>query len=209
MTTLAALGGIEGKGLALARGEHLLFRDLGFDVSAGEVLSVEGPNGIGKTSLLRLIAGFLEQRAGTLALRTATGDVEADPEERGRYVGWLGHHDGIKHQWTPAENLTFFTRFYGHGEMEQTLHRMGLKRVRDLPAQYLSAGQKKRVALARLVLSGRPLWLLDEPLSSLDTAGRTLTAELVAEHCAAGGMVFAATHEPLGVPCRHLLLGSA
>jgi heme exporter protein A len=185
-----------GQNLALARGQHLLFRDLSFEVSSGEVLSVEGPNGAGKTSLLRLIAGFLEPRSGTLAMRSDAGDVINDPEERGRFVGWFGHQDGIKPQLTPAENLAFFARYYAHGDVEHAV-------------QYLSAGQKKRVAFARLMMSGRPLWLLDEPLSSLDAAGRKLAAELIMQHCSAGGIAVAATHEPLGVPCRQLLLGAA
>jgi heme exporter protein A len=206
--SVTTVGGLEGTGLALARGAHVLFHDLSFDASAGEVLSVEGPNGAGKTSLLRLIAGFLEQRTGVLTLRTA-GERICDAEERAKFVGWVGHQDGIKPQLTPAENLAFFTRYYGQGDMEQAIDRMGLGRVRDLPVQYLSAGQKKRVAFARLLVVNRPLWLLDEPLSSLDAAGRTLAAELLAQHCAEGGMVIAATHELLGVPCRHLQLGSA
>jgi heme exporter protein A len=206
---MISLNSIEGKNLALARGEHLLFRDLSFDVSAGEVLSVEGPNGAGKTSLLRLIAGFLEQRAGSIALHSGTGEVSTDAEERAKFVGWLGHLDGIKPQLSPTENLKFFARYYAHGDMEDALDRMGLRRIRDLPAQYLSAGQKKRVAFARLMLGGRKLWLLDEPLSSLDAGGRALAAELVTKHCSDGGMVVAATHEPLGVPCRHRQLGSA
>jgi heme exporter protein A len=203
---VAALGGLSGEKLALARGEHLLFRDLSFEVSAGETLSVEGPNGAGKTSLLRLIAGFLELRAGMLTWRMTTGATVLDPEERAKFIGWLGHLDGIKSQWTPVENLGFFARFHGNGDVALALNRLGLHRVRDLPVQYLSAGQKKRVAFARLTLVNRPLWLLDEPLSSLDGAGRRLAAELIAQHCADGGIVVAATHEPLGVPCRHLQL---
>ena len=206
---MTALTSLEGKNLALARGQHLLFRNLSFEVSAGEVLSVEGPNGAGKTSLLRLIAGFLEPRGGTLALHSTAGESVTDPEERARFVGWFGHQDGIKPQLTPAENLAFFARYYAHGDIEYALDHMGLRRVRDLAVQYLSAGQKKRVAFARLMLSGRPLWLLDEPLSSLDAAGRVLAADLIKQHCSAGGIVVAATHEPLGVPCRQLLLGAA
>ena len=205
---MVALGGLYGEKLALARGAHVLFRDLSFDVSAGETLSVEGPNGVGKTSLLRALAGLLEPRAGTLALRTGTGNVVAEPEERAQFVGWLGHLDGIKPQLTPHENLRFFARFLGSGDVDSALDRMGLQRVRDLPAQYLSAGQKKRLAFARLTMGERPLWLLDEPLSSLDAAARSLVGQLVAVHCATGGIAIAATHESIGVPCRHLVLGA-
>jgi heme exporter protein A len=206
---VTALGGLVGDTLTLTRGEHLLFRDLSFEIAAGEVLSVEGPNGAGKTSLLRLIAGFLEQHAGTLTLKSGAISI-ADPEERAKFVGWLGHHDGLKTQLTPVENLTFFARFYrSGGKADATLDRLGLRRVRELPVHYLSAGQKKRLAFARLLLCARPLWLLDEPLSALDAAGRSLAAELIAQHCSSGGLVVAATHDPIGTVCRHLRLGAA
>jgi heme exporter protein A len=206
---VVVLGGLYGKDITLARGAQILFRGLSFELAAGDVLSVEGPNGAGKTSLLRLIAGFLEQREGSIALKSAAGADIADPEERARFIGWLGHQDGIKPQLTSFDNLRFFTKYLRHGDAEEALGRMGLHRVRDLPVQYLSAGQKKRLALARLMASGRPLWLIDEPLSSLDAQGRSLASELVAEHCKQGGMVVAATHDPLGVPCRRLTLGGA
>jgi heme exporter protein A len=206
---VTALGGLRGERLTLARGEKQLFRELSFDVSAGDVLSVEGPNGAGKTSLLRLIAGFLEQSAGSIALRSGSGETITDAEERAKFVGWLGHSDGIKPQLTPTENLKFFARYHHRGDIDSVLDRMSLCRIRDLPVQYLSAGQKKRVAFARLMLVGRPLWLLDEPFSSLDAEGRALAAELITRHCGDGGIVVAATHEPLGVPCRHLQLGFA
>ncbi|HEY5049011.1 MAG TPA: heme ABC exporter ATP-binding protein CcmA [Rhizomicrobium sp.] len=203
---MAALGGLRGEKLALQRGHHPLFRDLSFEVSAGEVLLVEGPNGAGKTSLLRLIAGFLKPRAGSVALRTAGGLVLSEVEEWSPYIGWLGHQDGIKPQLTPHETLRFFARFHRGADVEQALNRLGLQRFRDLPVQYLSAGQKKRVALARLTLANRALWLMDEPMSMLDFAGRALVAELIVQHCRDGGMVVAATHEPLGIPGRHLSL---
>jgi heme exporter protein A len=206
---VAALGGLVGEKLTLTRGEHLLFRDLSFEIAAGEVLSVEGPNGAGKTSLLRLIAGFLEQRAGTLTLKTGADSV-ADPEERARFVGWLGHHDGLKTQLSSRENLQFFAGYYRCGvNIDAALERLGLRRVRELPVQYLSAGQKKRLAFARLLLCARPLWLLDEPLSALDAAGRALVAELITQHCTGGGLVVAATHDPIGTTCRQLRLGAA
>jgi len=192
--------------LTCVRGSRLVFRGVGFSVSGGQVLSLEGPNGAGKTSLLRVIAGFLTPAAGTIALRVDGSDI-TDNEERGKYVGWLGHHDAAKPQLTSRETLTFFSRLYGvTGAIDAVLETVGLTRASDLPCQYLSAGQKKRLALARLKLSARPVWLLDEPLAALDTGGKALAADLVKAHCASGGIVIAATHEPLGVDGAKLYL---
>jgi heme exporter protein A len=184
----------------------VLFRDLRFRVEAGTVLCVEGANGAGKTSLLRLIAGFLAPAAGVIRLQTNSGDAD-DPEERGRFVGWLGHHDAVKPQMSAREMLMFFARLYGDGGgIGSALDATGLTRLADLPGQYLSAGQRKRVALARLTLSNRPLWLMDEPLASLDAAGKKITTGLVEAHCARGGIAVVATHEPLGIACEGLQL---
>jgi heme exporter protein A len=195
--------------LACVRGDRRVFADLDFQVAAGEALVVEGANGAGKTSLLRLIAGFLSPAAGTVTLTIDSGAIR-DGEERGRYVGWLGHQDGIKPQLSVGELLEFFARLYGvRGVVPPTLERVGLVRQRELPCRYLSAGQKKRLGLARLIVSGRSLWLLDEPFAALDTAGRALTAELMTAHCAAGGIVVAATHDALGLTARSLRLEAA
>jgi heme exporter protein A len=192
--------------LTCLRGGRLVFRDVGFSVSAGQVLSLEGPNGVGKTSLLRMIAGFLAPVAGTIRLRSEDGDI-TDNEERGKFTGWLGHHDAAKPQLTPRETLIFFSHLYGTtGAIDEVLETVGLTRARDLPCQYLSAGQKKRLALARLKLSNRPVWLLDEPLAALDASGKALAADLVKSHCAGGGIVIAATHEPLGLDGARLQL---
>jgi heme exporter protein A len=130
------------------------------------VLAVEGPNGVGKTSLLRMIAGFLRPAAGTIKLKAR--DEICEPEERGKLIGWLGHQDGAKPQLSPTEVLTFFARLYGNSSgVTSALAAAGLERCADLPCQYLSAGQKKRLALARLTMVARPLWLLDEPLAAL------------------------------------------
>ncbi len=190
------------------RGQRVLFRDLSFRVAAGQVLSLEGPNGIGKSSLLRMIAGFLTPAAGEIAL--AFADIVLDEAEaRARQIGWLGHHDGAKPQMSPREVLRFFARLYGSdGDIAAALEAMGLARVADLPCQYLSAGQKKRLALARLKLSGRPLWLLDEPLAALDAEGKKRASEMLAAHALYGGIAIAATHEPLGIESARLMLGA-
>jgi heme exporter protein A len=200
-----ALHSLAVEDLACVRGGRLVFRGLNFRCAAGAALSVEGANGAGKTSLLRLLAGFLAPASGTIHL----GDV-SDGEERGKFVGWLGHHDGTKPQLTPAETLRFFAHLHGVDvDTDAALQSVGLARARDLPCQYLSAGQKKRLALARLKTSGRPLWLLDEPLAALDTDGKALLRDMIAAHCASGGIAIAATHEPLGLDCTRLVLGAA
>ena len=207
---MQALGGLSGEDLALARGSRLLFQGLNFRATRGETLSVEGANGAGKTSLLRAIAGLLELKAGHIAIETNANGTLDDPEERRLCAGWLAHQDGIKLQLTPRENLGFFAGYMSEsGDVDASLDRVDLRRVRDLPAQYLSAGQRRRLALARLMLSERPLWLLDEPLSALDIAGRELVRSMMAQHCNAGGIVVAATHEPLGVACQRLVLGAS
>jgi heme exporter protein A len=188
------------------RGGRTLFRELSFRVEAGRVLSVEGANGAGKTSLLRMIAGFLAPAEGTIALQT-NGAVVADGEERGKYIGWLGHHDAVKPQMSVREILQFYAALYGPGgSINSALDAAGLVRLADLPGQYLSAGQKKRVSLARLLVCNRPLWLMDEPLASLDAAGKKIAAGLVEAHCAGGGIAVVATHEALGIDCERLVL---
>ena len=187
----------------------MLFRDLSFRVDAGRVLSLEGPNGVGKSSLLRVLAGLLPAAAGTIALISGSA-TETDADDRARKVAWLGHNDAAKPQLTPREVLSFFARLYGtRADIEAALAAVGLAKIADLACAYLSAGQKKRLALARLKVVERPIWLLDEPLSSLDTDGRKAALDLVNAHIMFGGIVIAATHEPLGVASERLMLGAA
>jgi heme exporter protein A len=216
--------------LTCIRGGRLVFRNVGFRVEAGQALSLEGPNGAGKSSLLRMIAGFLAPVSGAIRLQ-GDGTEISDSEERGNFIGWLGHHDAAKPQLTPRETLRFFAELYrqtstfplrveaatandrrnaqrfGEGaSIDALLEEVGLGKARDLPCQYLSAGQKKRLSLARLKLSSRPLWLLDEPLAALDTAGKSLAAQFVRSHCNSGGIAITATHEALGIDCARLAL---
>ena len=195
--------------LACVRGERRLFEGLSFSLRAGQALAVEGANGAGKTSLLRMVAGFLAPVSGTIRLTDGGKDI-GDAEERGKFAGWLGHQDALKGPITVAEQLLFFARLYksplrpaaqgtspasaGEENIDTALEQVGLTRQRDLPCRYLSAGQRRRLALARLIVSASPLWLLDEPFAALDAAGKGLIARLMIEHCGGGGMVLAATH---------------
>lgn len=205
---MTPLSFVEGQGLACIRGGRIVFRDVGFCVARGEALAVEGPNGSGKTSLLRLIAGLLQAASGTICVSTDGGDVVGDSDARGKSIGWLGHHDAAKPQLTPTESLRFFAGLCGvDGKNTAALLQLvGLSRAADLPCQYLSAGQKKRLALARLKLCGRPLWLLDEPLAALDADGKLLLLTILREHLAEGGIAVIATHDALDLEAARLQL---
>jgi len=193
-------------GVACTRGGQRVFADLSFRLVAGQVLLVTGPNGAGKSSLLRLIAGLVRASAGGLTLKG--GDPDASIGEQAHY---LGHQDALKPSLTVTENLTVWARYLGgHGDAGPALHTVGLGGIADLPAAYLSAGQRRRLSLARLVAIDRPLWLLDEPTSSLDTAAQTLLATLMRSHIAGGGIIIAATHGPIGLDAaQELRLGGA
>jgi heme exporter protein A len=208
--SLAALMiSLDAQNLGCIRGGRLVFRGVSLHADAGEFVSIEGPNGAGKTSLLRMIAGFLKPEAGEVKL-LCDGVAVSDAEERGKFVAWFAHQDAVKPQLSVLENLRFFAGLHGvKADLAAALDTVGLARAASLPGQYLSAGQKKRLALARLTLAGRPLWLLDEPLAALDAAGRKLATSLIAKHCSAGGIAIAATHEPLDLQSRRLSLGGA
>ncbi len=191
--------------LACERGGRTIFSALGFSVSGGEALVVTGRNGSGKSSLLRMVAGLLAIAAGRLDL--AGGDRERSIGEQAHY---LGHQDALKPALTVAENLDFWTAWLGGaGNSRDALAAVGLESLGDLPAGYLSAGQRRRLSLARLVAIARPLWLLDEPSSALDTAAQEALRTLMRDHLARGGLILAATHLPLGLEgARSLELGA-
>jgi heme exporter protein A len=191
---------LEARDLACLRGERLVFRGLSFALGAGEALRLTGPNGSGKSSLLRLLAGLGRPAAGLLAWNGApvAGDLDA---HRARSL-FLGHQDAVKPWLTVAENLAFWATLHGApGErVAPALARLGLAGQRDLPARFLSQGQRRRLALARFTAIPARLWLLDEPTSGLDEASVATVEALVAEHCAAGGLAVVSTHLALRLP---------
>ena len=179
-------GNLEAIDLACARGGRLVFDGVGLNVGRGGALLVQGPNGAGKSSLLRLIAGLLPPVAGTLSnpFRTA----------------YLGHDNALKSDRSLAQELHFWARLDGAGDRwRASLDRFDLAPLADLPTRLLSSGQKRRAALARTWASGAELWLLDEPSVGLDAASLDRLAAVCAEHRAAGGLIVAATHVPLGL----------
>jgi heme exporter protein A len=195
---------LSGRGVRCVRGGREVLSGLDFVVAAGEALAVTGPNGAGKTSLLRIIAGLLSLAGGSIDLEG--GETELTLPEQSHY---LGHRDAMKPALSVLENLSFWRNFLG-GEVSdagQSLKLVGIDHAAHLPAAYLSAGQRRRLSIARLVAVRRPIWLLDEPTSALDAAGQTLFAAVMRDHLARGGIVIAATHAPLGIECRELRIG--
>lgn len=182
------------QGLAAFRGERLVFRDLDFALEAGAALVLAGPNGSGKSTLLRLLAGLVRPAAGQLLW--AGEDALADLPAHAARVVYVGHQDAVKPGLTAAENLRFAAAL-GGGSVAGALAALDLEPLAELPARMLSAGQKRRLALARLALSEAPLWLLDEPTLGLDTASIGRFGTLLAAHRDRGGLVVAATHIPL------------
>lgn len=206
MSTSTTITALVVKGLSVRRGERILFRDLAFSLPAGEAIALTGANGSGKTSLLRAIAGLLRPEAGDIVFK---GAAEAD-SARHESVHLLGHADGLKGGRTALEELTFQAGWLGGDDegVARAIDQLALTPLLDLEVRRLSAGQRRRLALARLISAPRPVWLLDEPMAPLDTARRALLATMMQAHLAGGGLILAAVHDPLPIPATVLEIGA-
>jgi heme exporter protein A len=187
-------GQFAGQGLTCVRAGAVIFSDLSFSLAPGAALILRGPNGSGKSSLLRLAAGFLPPAAGELSW--GGEGLREDPDAHRARTHFVGHLDAVKAGFSVAENLAFWGRFLTGNDagVVAALERLRIGHLADVPARLLSAGQRRRLSLARLLLGGRPLWLLDEPTVALDVQSVEVLGEVVTEHRAAGGSVMAATH---------------
>ena len=185
--------------LTLIRGELCLFENVGFALGPGQMLLLKGRNGSGKTSLLRALLGLLEPEAGTIQW---DGEPIADVRQAYcRSLVWMAHRVGFKADLTLVENLLFESslRPFDYADFDAVLERLGLNRLKKLPVRFLSAGQQRRVGLARMLLADAPLWLMDEPFTNLDADGRQLVVDVLDEHLAAGGLCVIATHQDVVV----------
>lgn len=187
--------------LECVRGDHRLFTGLDFSLNGGELLRLRGSNGSGKTSLLRMVCGLLEPEAGEV--RWQGEDIRQQRDEFNEALTYLGHHNGVKAELTPYENLRISCRLSGRAVTDDRLYEaleiIGLGGREDLPTQVLSQGQKRRVALARLLLSDTPLWVLDEPFTALDVAAVEMLCAVIAGHLQKGGMAIVTTHQEVSI----------
>ena len=192
---------LEAVNLSCARGERRLFSGLNFSLPAGSFLQAFGPNGSGKTSLLRIICGLTTPAAGEV--RWEGTKIRRLGEEYFAQIAYVAHQNGIKDELDPVENLRIFCGVSGNAlskrEAQLVLERVGLSKQKHLPARLLSAGQRRRLALSRLLASRARLWILDEPLASLDDDGATLARNLISEHLSSNGLAIIATHQEMGL----------
>ncbi len=184
--------------LMCVREDRILFKDLDFTVQPGQIVQVEGPNGVGKTSLLRLIVGLASPYAGEILWQGK--DTSFDRESYFKNLLYIGHKVGIKPELTALENLQFYQKLHNPNrqvDLWQVLTQVGLVGYEDIPTSQLSAGQQRRVALARLWMNDSLLWVLDEPFTAIDKAGVKVLQELFVKHAENGGMVLLTTHQDL------------
>ena len=188
-----------GEELACRRGERLVFEGLGFRLEPGGALVLTGPNGSGKSSLLRLLANLLAPAAGRLLWRGVP--IEADPAAYRTAIHYVGHLDGVKPALSPREMLGFWAALRGERgpTVDAALAAFGIEHIADWPCRWLSAGQRRRLALARLIAAPAPVWLLDEPSAGLDADGEARLTAAIASHRASGGRVAVATHQPIAL----------
>ena len=218
---------ITASALTVSRGERILFRNLSFSLASGEALALTGANGAGKTSLLRTLAGFIRPDAGTVVFgedfaensTTRSGDTRgttetsapaAPADRRSDNIHWLGHLDGLKGARTARDELTFQAQWLGADVdgIAAAVDVLALKPLLDLEVRMLSAGQRRRLAFARLIAAPRPIWLLDEPFAPLDARWRAALGLLMQAHIDKGGGIIAAVHDPLPVAARALDIGA-
>lgn len=188
---------LNASGLTLFRGDRCLFKNLSFALNPGELLLLEGRNGSGKTSLLRAIAGLLELESGSIHWDGAA--ISQQRQVFQNSLVWMSHKVGFKGDLTLVENLQYESRLrpQSSADFDDTLKQLNLRRLRRLPMRSLSAGQQRRVALARMLMSAAPLWMMDEPVSNLDSEGRELAVHMLDKHLSDGGMAIVAAHQDI------------
>jgi heme exporter protein A len=185
---------VKAENLSCERGGRMVFSNLNFEVAAGELLQLTGPNGAGKSSLLRVIAGLSDVNSGQITVENGSADLTLAQQAH-----YIAHSDAAKSALTVTENLKFWNDFLGSGNINEVLASMNLQALADYPVALLSAGQKRRLALARLGLVQRKIWLLDEPSVGLDEASQAVLVDLMQQHLRANGIIIAATHVDLGL----------
>lgn len=199
---------LDASNLAARRGEDLIFADVSFRLDAGEALVLTGKNGSGKSTLLRVLAGLLRPEWGTVEFTDSRGETDRVLREVSHY---LGHRNAMKSELTVSENLAFWQNFLGDVlgaselSIEDAAEAVGLSDITHLPFGYLSAGQQRRFAFAKLLVAYRPVWILDEPTAALDASADRLFAGLIDAHRRKGGIVVAATHQPVGLESARAL----
>jgi heme exporter protein A len=193
---------LSAENLAARRGEDLIFVNISFHLAGGEALVLTGRNGSGKSTLLRVVAGLLAAEKGSTSFVDRKGESERRVGEVSHY---FGHRNAMKNELSVTENLAFWRNFLGDStvgaglSVEEAAEAVGLGGIIHLPFGYLSAGQQRRLAFAKLLVAHRPVWILDEPTAALDASADRLFAELISAHQESGGIVLAATHQPLGL----------